>query len=189
MIGADSIVLFMKGTRDAPQCGFSSTLVQILDTLVPEYTTYDVLSEPEVREGIKEFSEWPTVPQLYVRGEFLGGCDIVRDMYEKGDLHGALGLAAPEGKAPTIEITDEAAQILRDARERSQFPELHLAIDARFQTRLGFAPRQGSEIEVESNGLTLLLDADSATRADGVRVEVADTPQGRGLVLQNPNAG
>jgi monothiol glutaredoxin len=98
IIGSDRVVLFMKGDRNVPQCGFSATVVQILDTLVPEYTTVDVLSDPRIREGIKEFSSWPTIPQLYVGGEFLGGCDIVREMYSSGELQQMLaqaGAAAP----------------------------------------------------------------------------------------------
>ena len=90
IIDSDSVVLFMKGERRSPQCGFSAQLVQILDSMVPEYTTHDVLSDPEVRQGIKEFSNWPTIPQLYVRGEFLGGCDIVTEMYRAGELQTAL---------------------------------------------------------------------------------------------------
>jgi monothiol glutaredoxin len=86
IIESDRVVLFMKGQRNFPQCGFSATVVQILDSLVPDYTTVDVLSDPPVREGIKEFSSWPTIPQLYVGGEFLGGCDIVREMYASGEL-------------------------------------------------------------------------------------------------------
>ncbi len=85
-IGSDRVVLFMKGNRSVPQCGFSATLVQILDTLVPDYTTVDVLADPEIREGIKEYSSWPTVPQLYVSGEFVGGCDIVRELFASGEL-------------------------------------------------------------------------------------------------------
>ncbi len=91
IIGSDRVVLFMKGDRQLPQCGFSATLVQILDTLVPEYATVDVLADPGIREGIKAFSSWPTIPQLYVAGEFLGGCDIVREMYASGELQQVLG--------------------------------------------------------------------------------------------------
>jgi monothiol glutaredoxin len=90
IIASDRVVLFMKGTRHVPQCGFSAAVVQILDRLVPEYTTVDVLADPRIREGIKEYSSWPTVPQLYVGGEFLGGCDIVREMYASGELQKAL---------------------------------------------------------------------------------------------------
>ena len=90
IIASDRVVLFMKGDRHAPQCGFSATVIQILEELVPEYATVDVLSDPEIRNGIKEFSSWPTIPQLYVSGEFLGGCDIVREMYTNGELRDAL---------------------------------------------------------------------------------------------------
>ncbi len=96
IIASDRVVLFMKGNRRMPQCGFSATVVQILDTMVPEYTTVDVLSHPAIREGIKEYSSWPTIPQLYVGGEFLGGCDIVREMYQLGELQTKL---APGGEA------------------------------------------------------------------------------------------
>jgi monothiol glutaredoxin len=86
LIGSDRVVLFMKGDRARPQCGFSARVVQILDTLLPKYTTVDVLRAPDVREGIKEYSSWPTIPQLYVDGEFLGGCDIVTELYTTGEL-------------------------------------------------------------------------------------------------------
>jgi monothiol glutaredoxin len=76
----------MKGTPVFPQCGFSSTVVQVLTHLGVKFKGIDVLSDPSIREGIKQFSNWPTIPQLYVKGEFLGGCDIVREMYESGEL-------------------------------------------------------------------------------------------------------
>ena len=86
LIDGDSVVLFMKGHRQMPQCGFSAQVVQILDSLIPEYTTVNVLEDPEIRQGIKDFSSWPTIPQLYVRGEFIGGCDIITEMYQAGEL-------------------------------------------------------------------------------------------------------
>jgi monothiol glutaredoxin len=85
-IGEHDVVLFMKGTPVFPQCGFSSLVVQILSRLGVKFKGVDVLSDPVLRQGIKVFSDWPTVPQLYVRGEFVGGCDIVREMYETGEL-------------------------------------------------------------------------------------------------------
>jgi monothiol glutaredoxin len=91
LIDSDRVVLFMKGTPHSPQCGFSATLVQILDSLLPRYTSVDVLADPALREGIKAFSSWPTIPQLYIEGEFVGGCDIVREMYFSGDLEKRLG--------------------------------------------------------------------------------------------------
>ena len=80
------VVLFMKGSPVFPQCGFSAAVVQILSQLGVKFKGIDVLSNPEVRQGIKDFSNWPTIPQLYVKGEFIGGCDIVREMYETGEL-------------------------------------------------------------------------------------------------------
>jgi monothiol glutaredoxin len=87
-----NIVVFMKGNRSMPQCGFSGRVVQILDSLVDDYATVDVLSDSAIREGIKEFSQWPTIPQIYLKGEFLGGCDIVNELFATGELHEKLGL-------------------------------------------------------------------------------------------------
>jgi monothiol glutaredoxin len=86
LVGGTDVVLFMKGTPLFPQCGFSSTAIQILERLEVEYETVDVLADPEVRAGIKTFSDWPTVPQLYVKGEFVGGSDIMMEMFQSGEL-------------------------------------------------------------------------------------------------------
>ena len=85
-IDANDIVLFMKGTPGMPQCGFSATVVQILDHVGAKYKGVNVLADAEIRQGIKDFSNWPTIPQLYVKGEFVGGCDIIREMFESGEL-------------------------------------------------------------------------------------------------------
>ena len=85
-IDKDKIVLFMKGTRDFPQCGFSGRVIKILEQFGTEYQEYDVLSDSELRDGIKSFSNWPTIPQLYVNGEFIGGSDIVYEMYREGTI-------------------------------------------------------------------------------------------------------
>ena len=84
---SDAVVLYMKGNPTFPQCGFSSTVVQILKHLGVDFKSYDVLQDDKLREGIKEFSNWPTIPQLYVKGEFIGGCDIIREMFDKGELN------------------------------------------------------------------------------------------------------
>ena len=86
IVKKSDIVLFMKGTALFPQCGFSSRAVSILDHLGVAFETVDVLQDPEIRQGIKEYSDWPTVPQLYVKGEFVGGSDIMMEMYEAGEL-------------------------------------------------------------------------------------------------------
>ena len=85
-VASSDVVLFLKGTPVFPQCGFSAAVVQILSTLGVKFKAFDVLKDPELREGIKAFSNWPTIPQLYVKGEFVGGCDIVREMDETGEL-------------------------------------------------------------------------------------------------------
>jgi monothiol glutaredoxin len=85
-IDQNPVMLFMKGTPNFPQCGFSSAVVQILDYLGVDYGSENVLADPAVRQGIKDYSDWPTIPQLYVKGEFVGGCDIVREMFETGEL-------------------------------------------------------------------------------------------------------
>ena len=86
IVNANDVTLFMKGTALFPQCGFSSRAVAILDRLGATYETVDVLQDPEIRNGIKEFSDWPTIPQLYVKGEFVGGSDIMMEMFESGEL-------------------------------------------------------------------------------------------------------
>ncbi len=85
-INESDVVLFMKGTPTFPQCGFSATVVQVLRHLGINFSSHDVLAEPELRNEIKKYSNWPTIPQLYVKGEFLGGCDIIKEMFESGEL-------------------------------------------------------------------------------------------------------
>jgi len=94
IVNGHDIVLFMKGTALFPQCGFSSRAVAILDRLGATYETVDVLQDPDIRQGIKEYSDWPTVPQLYVKGEFVGGSDIMMEMFESGELQELLGTEA-----------------------------------------------------------------------------------------------
>jgi monothiol glutaredoxin len=89
-ISATPVVLYMKGTPVFPQCGFSAAVVQILSHLGVKFKGVDVLADPSIRQGIKEFSNWPTVPQLYVKGEFVGGCDIIREMFQTGELQQVL---------------------------------------------------------------------------------------------------
>lgn len=85
-IDQNDVVLFMKGSKDFPQCGFSATVSHILNTLGVNFKDIDILKDAELRQGIKEFSDWPTIPQLYVKGEFIGGCDIVKEMMQAGEL-------------------------------------------------------------------------------------------------------
>jgi monothiol glutaredoxin len=95
IIEGNDVVLFMKGTKHFPQCGFSATVVEVLRRSGAEFQDVNVLEDPAIRQGIKEFANWPTIPQLYVRGKFVGGCDIIREMYENGELDAVL--SAKEG--------------------------------------------------------------------------------------------
>ena len=90
IIDANEVVLFMKGNKNFPQCGFSATVVEVLRRSGAEFQDVNVLEDPAIRQGIKEFANWPTIPQLYVRGKFVGGSDIIREMYEKGELEALL---------------------------------------------------------------------------------------------------
>jgi len=187
LIQTNSIMLFMKGNREAPQCGFSATVVQILDQLAPAYGTADVLADPALREGIKVYSSWPTVPQLYVRGEFVGGCDIIQELYASGELLEQFGISLDAGAKPEVTITPAAADALREATQGAG-GEIHLAIDARYQAQLLMAPAAEGDCAVESAGMTILLDPLSASRANGASIDVVDTPRGPGFKIDNPNA-
>ena len=90
LVEQKDVVLFMKGTPTFPQCGFSSTVVQILDYVGAEYGSVNVLEDPEIRQGIKDFNNWPTIPQVFIKGEFIGGCDILKEMFETGELRDLL---------------------------------------------------------------------------------------------------
>ena len=93
LIASSPVFVFMKGTQLMPQCGFSNNVVQILNALGVPFASFDVLSDPEIRQGIKEFSDWPTIPQEYVRGEFMGGSDILIEMYNSGELREKIEVA------------------------------------------------------------------------------------------------
>jgi monothiol glutaredoxin len=189
LIDSQDIVLFMKGVRHAPRCGFSATVVQILDSLVPEYATIDILSDPELHQSIKTFSSWPTIPQLYIKGEFVGGCDIVKELFGTGELTRKLGIELADVPVPAIEITEPAAQLLLNAVAQGleDGRKLHLSVDARFQCKFSLAPENESEIPVESTGVTLYLDGLSASRADGLKIYVVDMKDGPRLQIDNPN--
>ncbi|MCI0636414.1 MAG: Grx4 family monothiol glutaredoxin [Actinobacteria bacterium] len=188
LIKSDEVVLFMKGSRSFPQCGFSAKVVSILNTLVPKYTTVNVLSDPDVRQGIKDYSEWPTIPQLYVRGELIGGSDIVSQLFESGELHKKLGVEARPAKAPTLTVTPRAASELKAAMaDGGPGDVIHLTIDERFEHALDLGPKEPGHVTVESNGITVQLDGISAGRGEGVVIDFVEGPSGAGFKIENPN--
>ncbi len=189
LVSSDEVVLFMKGNRARPQCGFSASVVQVLDELVPNYTTVDVLSDPEIREGIKELSAWPTIPQLYVRGEFIGGADIVREMQGSGELEGVLGATPREVTPPRITVSARAAAVFREATaDAGPDDVIRLSISPRFEHDLGVEAARPNDVVVEVEGLRLALDRMSAARADGLSFDYVEQNGQAGFKIENPNA-
>lgn len=191
IVTSDDVVLFMKGNRSFPQCGFSARVVGMLNTLIPKYTTVNVLSDPEVRDGMKQFSEWPTFPQLYIKGEFVGGADIVGQLFENGELAQKLGAeaaAAAPAEAPKVVVTDRAGAELRAAlADGGPGDVIHLTIDDRFEHALDIGPKESSHLTIETGGITLQIDRMSAQRATGVIIDFVEGPQGAGFKIDNPN--
>ncbi len=189
LLATNPVVLFMKGNPNAPQCGFSSKAIGALDAAGATYTHVDVLGDAEIREGIKAYGDWPTIPQLYIGGELVGGSDIILQMAGSGELHAALGLPAPDRTPPAITITAPAAQLLRKAiDDAGDGYALQIDVDRGFNARLQLAPHDDGAIAGESAGVRVQFDLASAQRARGLVIDWADDERGRGLVIDNPNA-
>lgn len=184
----NSIVLFMKGTPSQPQCGFSATVIQILDQMTSEYETVNVLADPAIREGIKAFSNWPTIPQLYVDGEFIGGCDIVKDMHASGALQKKLKFDITALTPPNITITDSAAEALKGTLGDNDGQVLHLSINAKFQISLELGEPTTAKLVTSSNGIGLYIDVPTIKRAEGMTIDFVDGPEGSGFKIDNPNS-
>ena len=188
LVASDNVVLFMKGTRSFPQCGFSASVVNILNTMIPKYTTVNILSDAEIRTGMKEYSDWPTFPQLFVKGEFVGGADIVRQMHESGDLEKKLGDLVAPAKAPGVTVTPRAASELKAAlSEGSSGDVIHLTITPAWEHQLDLGAKEASHVTVETNGVTVQLDRASAGRAEGVTIDFIEGADGAGFKIDNPN--
>jgi monothiol glutaredoxin len=187
LVQSNKVVLFMKGNKHFPQCGFSAQVVQILNELLPKYETVNVLSDPAVRDGIKEYSSWPTIPQLYVGGQFVGGCDIVKEMFANGELGRMLGATPKAVTAPTITLSARAAKELKSATSDAGDDRLRLEVSPQFQHELFFGPKSEGDLEVSAGGVTILVDRPSAPRANGIVIDFVDTPEGAAFKIDNPN--
>jgi monothiol glutaredoxin len=184
-IKKSKVVLFMKGNKHFPQCGFSAQVVQILKDVGADFDAVNVLQDAALREGIKEFSDWPTIPQLYVDGEFVGGCDIVKDLYAQGELQKMLGVK-DESTPPAIELTAGAAKALKDAHEGGD-DVLRLDVDAKFKYDLYFGPKKPGDFEVKSGDVSVFVDRASAKRANGIKIDFVETKDGAAFKIDNPN--
>jgi len=188
-IASHNVFLYMKGTPKMPQCGFSAKTAGMLDSLLEgDYASFNVLEDETIREGIKVFGDWPTIPQLYVNGELIGGCDIITEMYNAGELHELMGMEAPDRTPPEIEITDLAAEKINEFLANYPDQHLHFSVGSDWQAQFQVGPKSGQEIESSSNGLTVLMDLATANRARGAKIDWTVSMQGEGLSLDLPGA-
>jgi len=182
LVTSAPVVLFMKGERHAPQCGFSATVVGILDGYLSSYKTVDVLADSELRANMKLFADWATFPQLWVDGELVGGADIVEQLKRQGELGDILGA---EPQRVSFEITPAAAAQLAPLAATAP---LRLTIDAKFQYEFEYARTpKDDDVLVTIAGIPLVLDPTSARRAQGMKMDFTDGPEGSGMVVDNPN--
>ena len=189
LLADNRIVLFMKGHPQAPQCGFSAKAVGALNALGIDYKHVDVLADPEIREAIKRYGDWPTIPQLYIGGELVGGSDIIEQMANSGELHGVLGLPPPDRTPPNIAIGPSAVEMLRNAiADAGGDVVVRMDIDPQYRTRLHLAQPDTNAITVVVDGIRVEFDLAGARRAEGLRIDWADDERGRGLIIDNPNA-
>jgi monothiol glutaredoxin len=185
LISKSDVVLFMKGNKHFPQCGFSSRVIKMLNETGTKYETVNVLSDPAIRDGIKEFSEWPTIPQLYIRKEFVGGCDIVTEMFGSGELQKLLGVKEEPVAVPSITLSPDAAKMILAAQEGED--RLRLEITADFQYDLFFGPPTAGDLVATVAGVSVHFDKASAKRADGLSVGYVESAGGGAFKIENPN--
>jgi monothiol glutaredoxin len=182
------VVLFMKGHRVKPECGFSAKAVAALDLLVPDYLTINVLEHPEIREGIKAYGNWPTIPQLYVKGELVGGSDIILEMMDSGELADLLDVQPGEAPPPRIEIAEAAATVMRNAAGQRAGMDVRLRIDATWHHTLSLGPSAEPDLRIATGGVELVMDRWTASRADGLRIRMEESLAGTRFDFDNPNA-
>ncbi len=179
------IVLFMKGNKHFPQCGFSAQVVKILGEVGVPFDTVNVLADPAIRDGIKEYAQWPTIPQLWVEGKFIGGCDIVKDLYASGELQPIVGAKPEEVEPPALRLSEGAIKAFKAADDGSG-DTLRLEINPEFQHDLYFGPPTPTDVEVTVGGLSVRMDKATARRANGLSIEWVEH-EGGAFKIDNPN--
>ncbi|MCB9597143.1 MAG: Grx4 family monothiol glutaredoxin [Sandaracinaceae bacterium] len=168
------VVLFMKGSRMAPQCGFSARAVDILDEYLDDYRTVDVLADPRVREAVKEFSAWPTIPQLYVDAKFVGGSDIIHEMTKSGELSEVLGMPRIDMIEPKITLTKSAeGAFIRfwEAEGDTEEPVVRLTLSSNWEPLLDLDQERDGDLVLDMGELDLVMTRSTARRADGVKID------------------
>lgn len=186
LLANNTVVLFMKGTKERPQCGFSKQVVGVLQNLC-DFVAIDVLADPELREGIKVYSSWPTIPQLYINREFIGGCDIVLDLYRTNELHKLLSLQKASQK-PTITISDKALAAFKNAQADSGDTEhIRISIAQNFEHGLSFDEQRPDDFVLSYDGFSILMDPYSAALASGLHIDYVQDNLEAGFAFENPN--
>ncbi|MCC6521604.1 MAG: Grx4 family monothiol glutaredoxin [Polyangiaceae bacterium] len=187
LVRSARIVVFMKGTKSFPQCGFSQRAVAILKSVGQPFKDVNVLSDPGLRDGIKEYSSWPTIPQIFIDGKFVGGSDILAEMHETGELATLLGVTPPAGPTPPkIELSPSAARAFAAAMADAGGDVLRFETDEAWNYELYFGPKQPGDLVVETGGVRIHVPEACAALLDGVRVDHVDGPDGGGFKIQNP---
>lgn len=190
LIEENEVVLFMKGTRTAPQCGFSARACDILDEFLDDYATIDVLADPTMREAVKSFSNWPTIPQLYVRSKFIGGSDIIHEMTKSGELADVLGTGRIDLVQPEVTMTKPAeGAFLRfwDAEGDTEEPVVRLTIGSNWEPLLDLDQARDGDIVLDMGELDLVMTRSTAKRANGVTIDFVERGGQAGFRVENPN--
>ncbi len=186
-IQQNSIALFMKGNKYQPECGFSAKVIDVLNQITSDYETFNILTDPNVREGIKEYSSWPTIPQLYINQEFIGGCDIVLDLYKSGELQKILGLKKAT-QEPNIQVSQEALTAFKNAQAQSNTSDpVRIKITAGFEHELEFDEKNSEDFVIEIDGIEIIIDPYSASKADGLSIGFIEDGLESGFDFHNPN--
>ncbi len=187
LVAGHRVVVFMKGTRTEPRCGFSARMAQLLDDRVEEFRDVDVLANEPLREAVKTFSSWPTLPQLYVNQTFVGGTDIVEAMAESGELDTVLAVQ-PITHEPRVRITSAAQAQLEHFAASAQLEEdevLRLTIGAPFEPSLEFGYRTKTDVVVFVDKLPVHMTPGTARRARDIEIDFAETPNGAGFKVRS----
>lgn len=186
----NEIVLFMKGNRRQPKCGFSASVVRALEHLGVDYKDVDVLADALLRDGIKEFGNWPTIPQLYYKKELIGGADIVREMMAKGELEKLFGVVVPEILTPSIDVAPEALKeikMLLEQMDHPPFVRIQVLDRARAHEVYPDQPVDG-DFHIALEGVTFLMDKISAQWGTGIRINLVEVGGEKRFIVQNPNS-
>lgn len=188
LLSSNKVVLFMKGTPQQPQCGFSAKTTAALDMLIADFVSVNVLEHPTIRDDIKEYANWPTIPQLYIDGELIGGNDIVQDMLKSGELADALGVDRPAVTQPKITISDDGVAVMKNALDSQPGGLLHLQISATWTHQIALEASRDDDVHVDAGGIELHMDRWTAARADGLNMILEEDLTGTRFIFDNPNA-